>query len=591
MRSPIGVSVPLLPVDLGSMLTDPLAAETSDALRTAIASAKTLADEGRYLEAIVRLNGQLMEHGSRADLLSAVADIEEDADRVEAAFAHMAKAVSLDPDNPQLIADWALMQLRAGLFREALATLADAPSEQANQPVLRSARAQVYRWAKLYALAADACGPRSVIWWLTAGPVPPLRALLRHLDNNVLATWRMWSEHLYALQLLSTEPIPLRSIQVRAEVDATNLAQARQEHWEDATRWVHARFGITLLVITTWGLLVTQFSQGGPPVGLVARILITGVGTLLAWLSLPLLRWLIYRGASVKYLVFWRRFLPIAFVLVGGGLWILTVGVGGREIHAIGLGLAAGPPLFLAYRGIDQTIMLVGVFWRARLRRIRPLATAIYMLLGVLWEMEQPTDPSQLQLRSFWMSLLEQAARSIERDLVTVLHGYDQHTREVTTQHFRAAARAIRILKQDIAMPTTGSWDRVEAELSHAFTALANGDLGDLRTAEEPSEERHPVSRWSRTIAAARTLLVAAAPLATVIALQPVLELAADHYHWAKIATAGWAAVYLLISIDPTLREKIEVVSDLVSLARGEHRPEQREQGRVRGELPHQGPR
>jgi hypothetical protein len=76
---------------------------------------------------------------------------------------------------------------------------------------------------------------------------------------------------------------------------------------------------------------------------------------------------------------------------------------------------------------------------------------------------------------------------------------------------------------------------------------------------------------------------VAAVPLGAVIGLQPVLELAAGQYHWAKIVTAGWAVVCLLMSVDPAIREKLEMVRDLISLARGE-------QGRGRGDSAPQGP-
>lgn len=126
-------------------------------------------------------------------------------------------------------------------------------------------------------------------------------------------------------------------------------------------------------------------------------------------------------------------------------------------------------------------------------------------------------------------------------------------------------------------MPTAGSRERVEAELEHAFVALANGDLGDLRTAGEPSEERRPRSRRASVVAVVRALAVGAVPLGAVIGLQPVLELAAGQYHWAQIVTAGWAVVCLLMSVDPAIREKLEMVRDLISLARGE-------QGRGRGD-------
>jgi len=263
-------------------------------------------------------------------------------------------------------------------------------------------------------------------------------------------------------------------------------------------------------------------------------------------------------------------------VLAGGGAWLLTA-ADGPVSRAAGLGLIAGPLLFLAYRTIAQSIIIAGLLWRTHLSRSWALAGAVDALLTVLCEIRDPAARSRMPDRDRWAHAIEQAAALIERELATALGGYDPQTRQVTAAHCRGAARALRDLKRDVAMPSAGSWERVEAELVHAFTALADGDLGELRTAEEPPREQLPRSRWSRTAAALRAVLVAAVPVATVVALQPVLDLAKEHYHWAKVGAAGWALVYLLISVDPTMREKFEVVSDLVSLARGEPRRDQAE--------------
>jgi hypothetical protein len=178
---------------------------------------------------------------------------------------------------------------------------------------------------------------------------------------------------------------------------------------------------------------------------------------------------------------------------------------------------------------------------------------------------------------------IERAARLIERNLAGRLGGYDRKTRDATRGHCRAAARALRDLKRQIALPTPGSWDEVEAALGHAFTRLVNGDLGDMKTSEVPPQDRQPVSPWSRAAAFGRALLAAATPLATVLLLQPTLRLAPDHYYWAKLITTGWAVVYLLIFIDPALREKIKVFRDLVLLALGGGR------GESNGQPPNKG--
>jgi hypothetical protein len=177
--------------------------------------------------------------GTGADLLSALADIEEDEGRVETALGHMAKAVALDPHNPELLADCARMQLRAGLLWEAPGTMTEMPDEPADQWSLRPARTDAYRSAKLYVLAADADGRRSGLRWPTGGPIRPLKGLMRRFDERVLATGRRWSHNVDALHVLAAEPVPPHSTQVRADVDASNLAWARQHHSVAALRKLH----------------------------------------------------------------------------------------------------------------------------------------------------------------------------------------------------------------------------------------------------------------------------------------------------------------------------------------------------------------
>jgi hypothetical protein len=61
--------------------------------------------------------------------------------------------------------------------------------------------------------------------------------------------------------------------------------------------------------------------------------------------------------------------------------------------------------------------------------------------------------------------------------------------------------------------------------------------------------------------------LVAALPLAAVLAGQPLVHASAPVFGWARIATAVWALLYVLLNIDPSMRDKIGAARDLASLA------------------------
>jgi hypothetical protein len=102
-----------------------------------------------------------------------------------------------------------------------------------------------------------------------------------------------------------------------------------------------------------------------------------------------------------------------------------------------------------------------------------------------------------------------------------------------------------------LASQATRTRSQPSPQLSHIrrFSAIATG----TPTTGEPSEERHPRVAPDECRRRSSRLAVAAVPLGAVIGLQPVLELAAGQYHWAKIVTAGWAVVCLLMPVDPAI--------------------------------------
>jgi hypothetical protein len=58
----------------------------------------------------------------------------------------------------------------------------------------------------------------------------------------------------------------------------------------------------------------------------------------------------------------------------------------------------------------------------------------------------------------------------------------------------------------------------------------------------------------------------AAAVLAAVLIAQPFLHAGPSLFDWARITTAIWALLYVLLSVDPTIRDKIAAARDLADL-------------------------
>ncbi len=55
-------------------------------------------------------------------------------------------------------------------------------------------------------------------------------------------------------------------------------------------------------------------------------------------------------------------------------------------------------------------------------------------------------------------------------------------------------------------------------------------------------------------------------PLAAVLAAQLVVHANASIFGWARIVTAGWALLYVVLGLDPNIRDKIDTASQLVDV-------------------------
>jgi hypothetical protein len=248
--------------------------------------------------------------------------------------------------------------------------------------------------------------------------------------------------------------------------------------------------------------------------------------------------------------------------------------------RSIALRTQAGAGMALCYFIVMSPFAVWGLIAIRRHWERGPREDILDDLLGLLDDLAEPSVRNDLDRRSTWMSRLEHAAATMEKRLPASLNPYDKATTNWTSERASGAATALRQLKRQIAAPADGSWDRLAATLRNEVVALATGDLGKLRWAAPPSPETIRRSHWKTAIGVLRTLALAAAPLAAVIAIQPLLHLDAQPLRWAKLIGLGWALLYLLLAADPTLREKIETaqsVSNLLSSARRDSRPERRD--------------
>ena len=107
---------------------------------------------------------------------------------------------------------------------------------------------------------------------------------------------------------------------------------------------------------------------------------------------------------------------------------------------------------------------------------------------------------------------------------------------------------------------------KLEALLAHEIRCLATGDLGALAWREPPPPPPRGATLRRQAISTVRAVVVAILPLAAVLATQPFLHASPGLFGWARITTGIWALLYVLISIDPAIRDKIGAARDLADL-------------------------
>jgi hypothetical protein len=109
-----------------------------------------------------------------------------------------------------------------------------------------------------------------------------------------------------------------------------------------------------------------------------------------------------------------------------------------------------------------------------------------------------------------------------------------------------------------------GAVDHVVAELRRAVRAVATGEYGRLRRMPCPPAPDRRRSWKERALSIARAIVIMGLPVLGIAVLYPIIGITGGAYRTALLVGAGWAALYLLLALDPTLREKIEFARSLL---------------------------
>jgi hypothetical protein len=285
-------------------------------------------------------------------------------------------------------------------------------------------------------------------------------------------------------------------------------------------------------------------------------------GAALAWL----LRWLIFFR-----LVNARTWLG---VLTRGSLAGLATAATGYAVYAatagwprlLGATLLLTACLAFTYFVLVLPVRAAWIYLRHRLWRGNPREDILDELVNILAYLDSTDLQNDLVTRAWWIGRLEYVASGLEKRLLAQFRFTDPGIRAWAEQRTAGAAAAIRHLQRLLAAPVPGTWPVLGRHLRHDAVAIASGNLGTLRWRTPSTTTTPRRSRRQVVAAAARTALFAALPLAAILTVQPLLQLDDKTLGWARLIGLAWAVLYLVISFDATLRDKIEVTSGLTEL-------------------------
>ena len=187
------------------------------------------------------------------------------------------------------------------------------------------------------------------------------------------------------------------------------------------------------------------------------------------------------------------------------------------------------------------------------------LASVMNAALQVLDGLDSPAKQDDYRLRLRWAVQLEDAASLLKKYLVPPAYLGYLSSRDWVTQRLAGWAEALYHMQRQILVPSSSVQPKVK-------TALQSEIRCSLPWQPPPIRPPRLVSIRQHALAALRALVVAALPIAAVLVFQPVLQLSPPVFSWARIATGIWALLYVVITLDPAIRDKIDTARSLVGV-------------------------
>ena len=483
--------------------------------------------------------------------------------------------MEMDPEHPTAFENYVELIERLNFYHRAIDFLTTLSSKAEMTSELSSALGRIYAAIGLHGLASSAYGRligrtmsetkiRLIGWIRSGGPIPPLRRKIILLNKNTMTRWRYWAEGLTVLDTLD-QPKGFETEMVRARVETYLERWAKSRIWQDSITTLARRIVFYGGMFIVWSMLFWRIHHSYSN-SIYARILVTSLTLIAAFLVRQIIAAVAGHGSNRSQLV---RGLAACGLSIGCGLSIIdTAHPSQWVIYSFGYALIAGVAIALAMVAVLASINIVFSISLNKLRQQWPREVVLDYLCDVVHDLESGENRNDLNWRSEAIWGIEYAARRMERDLPRFFEVGDSQTSEWLASRAKGAATALRNCKRHILVSDTGTWNRLSVTLRGEISALATGNWASLKWSPPPPREATIKSVQKTAYLVLRTAFVMAVPLVALITLNFFLDLAPKTYSAARIVSVVWAILYFLLTIDPTLPNKVETVKSIVGTVR-----------------------
>jgi len=534
----------------------------------------------------------------RPELLWLLADVEFAGGDQQAGVSCLAKAVNASDSDAAAVSRQIRVLSSNQLWRETLLTVEQIPDTM-HDPLIRMAVGNFYKMLGCHAhavysygrpselssgangnrseLLSDARRKRRISWLRSGGPFTFIRGPIKKWeDSNLFSYLRKGLSPSFQLDgVLDLDSHQMYSLKVRSE-------NAEYEWWYQSElvltgfRWLLRLLPIVVLPVwlVLFAIVDTVNFISGPPGALGGAAISAGVSLGIAILVVRSeLRSDLSLRVVLRPTLWLFAFLCIIAVLseiaVAEGYDHQALPTAGWWAWVV-FGLLVLPAVFLAMLIWATILTVLGARRVWSVVRKHCQAILLDKLVSTLREMQIPSRQHDLEQRLHWSVNLEWAARRVSRSLLPPeFLGYlTPVSADWLRRRAAGWAEELRYMAREVVSSIPGAQAKLEAKLRHEIRCLATGDFGALAWRKPPLSPSRRTTLVRKTIEILRTALVAALPLGAVLVGQAALHFSTEVFRWASIATAAWALLYVIVSLDPAVRDKIDTARSLADTIR-----------------------